>query len=147
MIEEDDIQAALDAALCDVGTADHRAMVADENDESEMTSVMGPEERRLLQQATRSGAGAAPPEVVREEDFARPTARPPSSGNEPPVLTAGVPEVSTPNEPATEPDHEAAGTPAPVAREQSLRLQHPSRAWSVAAFLLLVAAVVYAVQR
>ena len=131
--EDDDIQAVLDAALRDTGAVDERAkgavspsQAADEGDESEMTSVMGPEERQLLQQATRRGQEAAASEVVRDEESARPTARPPGSGNEQPVLIVGP--VS------------------PVVRQRDRHPRHISLDWSVVAFILLAAAALYEVQ-
>lgn len=145
MDKEDDLQNGLDLARRQEGTgAPEPEAMRDESDQDEMTSVMGPEERRLLQQAARNETRTAPPEVVREEALTRPTARPPPSRDE-----AHVPAiVNVPVDPvAREHSDDAAGAPAPLAGETQGRPQPPSRAWPVVAFLLLVAAAVYAVQR
>ena len=155
--EDDDFQAVLDAALRATGEVEARAKevlppspVADEGDEGEMTSVMGPEERRLLQHATRGGSDTAPSEVVREEESARPTARPPKSGNEPPVLVGSdpdAPNVSVASELAHEGGNESVGSVLPVVRQPDRRPRHFLLDWSVVAFFLLAAASAYAVQR
>jgi len=155
--EDDDIQAVLDAALRDTGAASDRAkgatppsQAAEEGDESEMTSIMGPEERQLLQQATRSGPAAAASEIGREDESARPTARPPSSGSKQPVLVAGdagIPKVSVSSEPMREDGNAGVGQVAPAVRQRSRRPRHISLDWSVVAFILLAAAALYAVQR
>lgn len=54
-----------------------------EGDEGEMTSIMGDEERRLLQRAAREGTASA--RAAQSEDL-KDTARPPSSGAEPKVV-------------------------------------------------------------
>lgn len=154
--EDDDFQAVLDAALRDSGALDDRAKpvtpssrAADEVDESEMTSVMGPEERRLLQHATRRGSEMVPSEALREEESARPTARPPSSGNEPAVLIVGEPAAPTAaSSDAPGEDRNAnEGTMVPVVHQPDRRPRHISFDWSVVAFILLAAAALYEVQR
>jgi len=116
--------------------------------EEEMTSIMGPEERRMLQQAARRGAEAASPEVVREEDHARPTARPPAGvGEEPAPLALSsppLPPLDLARALATEPGTEAADLPAPVPRSP---VATPARPWPVVAFVLLAAAALYAAVR
>jgi hypothetical protein len=154
--EDDDFQAVLDAALRDSGALDDRAKpvtpssrAADEVDESEMTSVMGPEERQLLQQATRRGSEASASVVVREEESARPTARPPSSGSEQPVLIVGEPAGPTADVSSAPGEDRNAneGTMAPVVRQPNRRPRHIPLDWSVVAFILLAAAALYEVQR
>ena len=152
--QDDDIQAVLDAALRDTGAASDRAKVtptsqtADEGDESEMTSIMGPEERQLLQQATRRGQEAAASEVVRDEESARTTARPPSSGSEQPVLIAGDPDtVTIASELTREGGLASTEVVPPIARQPDRRPRRMSLDWSVVAFILLAAAALYEVQR
>ena len=159
MIDEndDDIQAVLDAALRDLSVARDPAKhlqpssePAELGDESEMTSVMGPEERRLLQQAARSGAPrppAAPRAAAPDDgDHARPTARPPSSGNEQATVVVsdslGTSELDakTPL-----PTSESAGTP--VAHSSTHGRERPSSAWPVVAFILLAAAAWFAARQ
>jgi hypothetical protein len=139
MIDEDDFQAVLHAALRDTGSVDDRAkratppsQAAEEGDESEMTSIMGPEERQLLQQATRQERQEAASGVVGEDGATRPTARPPTSGNEPPVLIGAS---------------ASAGTVLPVLRQPDRGPRHLSLAWSLAPFIMLAAAAVYEMQR
>ena len=64
------------------------ASLGDELDEAEMTSVMGPEERRMLQQAARARSDRAPKPVVRDGDSKRPTARPPAPSAAPDAVAA-----------------------------------------------------------
>jgi hypothetical protein len=105
-------------------------------DETEMTSIMGPEERRVLLDAARDVADAAPPqEVVREEDFARPTARPPGAVSDPTtVVLPPAPGV---------PRFDEAGRSKP-ARPQQGAPEASARIWALGAFVALAAAVAYA---
>lgn len=105
-----------------------------EADEGEMTSIMGDEERRLLQRAARDGAAAA---VATEAVHLKDTARPPSSGAEPKVV---IPRDE-------EREHAA---PVEAARPPTAPAQPvaPSRGvhwlWSLAAFFALSAAAWFA---
>lgn len=116
---------------------------APDDDDPEATSVIGPEERRVLLAAARAEANAAPAETPREEDFARTTARPPGSGSEQDVVLPPAPRA-----PRLE---EAAETSVPVAQptvvaQPPVRREPRTRVWAVVAFVALVAAVAYAIQ-
>jgi hypothetical protein len=93
-------------------------------DEGEMTSIMGEEERRLLQRAARQVTSTA--SDARQEEL-KETARPPSSGAEPAIVI--------PKAPLPEP-----GRPTPKEPEP-----HPRSIWPILAFLALAAAVWFAV--
>ena len=142
--EDDDIQSALNAALRDAGTVGGKRLPrledADAVEENELTSVMGNEERQLLQHAARSGSDETSSEGVRKEDHVRPTARPPASGHERPVIVGGEPEAST----MVVRDERAPDASSAVESEASRRARRISRAWSIVAFLLLAAAAVVA---
>jgi hypothetical protein len=128
--------------------------VADDVDESEMTSVMGPEERRVLLNAARVASETAPSETVHEEaDFARVTARPPSTGAEQPVVVPGpprAPKVEVPRDlgdPEGDATASASDLPAHVAGVADDPARTLSRAWPIVAFVLLAAAALYGAQR
>jgi hypothetical protein len=103
-------------------------------DETEMTSIMGPEERRVLLSAARDELEATPQEVAREEDFARPTARPPGTVGEPGVTLPAAPRVPVFGDPPETPDS--------AARPQ-VRRETDARVWVWVAFVALAAAVAY----
>jgi len=150
MIDDDkDLDDALDAAFRDRDPVEDRAKpvtpsppAADEVDESEMTSVMGPEERKLLQDAAALGSGGAPAQVERQED--RPTARPPSLVEDPVVVAEGpdMPNVGAAELP-TEDGGAVVSDSAPSARPSRRPARRDSRGWSLVPFLLLGAAAVY----
>jgi hypothetical protein len=108
----------------------------DHVDETEMTSIMGPEERRVLLSAAREELEAASQEVAREEDFARPTARPPGAVGETAVVLPAAPRV---------PSFGDAPKAADSAARSQVRGEPDARVWAVVAFVALVAAVAYAV--
>jgi hypothetical protein len=178
MIDEDDPKAPA-GARTDAGTATSGrtepatppSFAVDDVHESEMTSVMGAEERRRLLQAARHGQEGIlhqAKETARAEDFARATVRPPSLGDGGPAPSV-IPPAAAP--PVVEPPPKSGETAPLVSHEetkpadasagrtrdrQDKRASSPGSAqptpsrngwWTVGAFILLAVAAWFAARQ
>jgi hypothetical protein len=108
---------------------------AEEEEDLELTSIMDAEQRRALQKAARTGKAAEDP-----QEAERPTARPP-----PQVVAAALAEeVAIPKAPLVPSELPKRGARKPAARTS---VEAPTLAtWELVAFVLLAAAVAYALR-